>query len=142
MKKQLSYLALLLIVVVATASGCGQGAKGDRAEVIGQVTLNGTPLETGVITFLPADGKGASAGAPIVNGAYKAEVPPGAKKVSIYAEKVVGKQPRSPSNPGGDQIDVVQQLIPPQYNAQTTLQVDIPPEGKKDANFSLTTSAS
>lgn len=133
--KTLASLGFVLLCMVVV--GCGKDG-GGRVTIGGSVTLNGTPLETGTISFLPADGKGASAGATITNGKYETEIAPGSKKVSISAEKVISQRPRDPADPSGEQITETQKLIPPQYNDQTTLTVDVPATGKKDADFALT----
>ncbi len=127
--------ACVLAGLVALAGCGGDGASG--VEVAGTVTLDNTPLETGVITFLPADGKGATAGATITNGKYSTKIEPGSKKVSIISEKVIGQTPRDPADPSGEQITQTQQIIPPQYNDQSTLTLDVPAGGKKDADFPL-----
>ena len=73
--------ALLLVLL----SGCGSSAY-----ISGDVTYDGEPVEKGTITFLPADGKGASAGGVIEKGHYKApNVPPGAKIIKIEAVSAI-----------------------------------------------------
>lgn len=127
---------LCLFVSAASLVGCGADA-GGRVMVSGNVTHNGAPLATGTISFLPTDGKGATAGATISNGKYETAIAPGSKKVSITSEQVVKEIPRDPKDPSGEKITETRQVIPPQYNAQTTLTVDIPDSGKQDANFEL-----
>lgn len=108
--------------------GCG-GSNGAKIEVTGNVTFDGTPVETGTITFMPADGKGASAAGKIVSGEYTALVPPGEKQVSIIGERVAGQQKRDPSDPNSETFDVTESFIPPQYNAKTTLTATIKGNG-------------
>src|ERR1700730_1280876 len=75
-------VALFLILMV----GCG----GSSASVTGEVTYNGEPVGNGFITFLPADGKGPSAGGEIENGHYAVDnISPGSKQVKIEAVKKV-----------------------------------------------------
>jgi hypothetical protein len=131
------FVCACVLVGLAAIAGCGgDGASG--VTVSGTVTLDNAPLETGMITFLPSDGKGASAGATITNGKYRTKIEPGPKKVSIISEKVIGQTPRDPADPTGEQITQTQQIIPPQYNDQTTLTLDVPAGGKNDADFTLT----
>ena len=67
-------------------AGCGGGS----ASVTGEVTYNGEPVGEGYITFLPADGKGAAAGAQIEAGRFAVDnVLPGPKVVKIEAVKKV-----------------------------------------------------
>lgn len=63
--------------------GC-EGTTGTT--VTGKVTYDGAPVESGAISFMPVDGKGAAAGATIVNGTYTVEgVPPGKKIVEVVS---------------------------------------------------------
>lgn len=107
-------LALLLTQVV----GCGK-----KSEVTGTVTVNGTPLDKGQITFQPI-GPGRPEGAEIVQGKYKAKgIPAGKYKASVVstaapagdpnmsmddAIKAAAKAPANPIPPGtgGNNMDV------------------------------------
>ena len=116
--------------------GCG-GSNGGSVEVTGKVTFDGTPVEGGTITFMPADGKGASAAGKIVSGEYTAAVPPGQKQVSIIGERVVGQEKRDPNDPNSETFDVTESFIPPQFNAKTTLTATISGDGEP-IDFELT----
>lgn len=59
--------AVFDISLLLFAAGCGGG----RANVEGQVTFDGQPVEQGTIVFEPVDGKGAAAGGTIQNGKYR-----------------------------------------------------------------------
>jgi hypothetical protein len=73
-------------LIVALAAGCGS----NTATVTGEVTYDGQAVADGMITFLPADGKGQPAAAKIVQGQYKIEnLAPGPKVVKIEAVKAV-----------------------------------------------------
>src|SRR5437868_13520177 len=59
--------------LVPAAAGCGQGGDNlPRQAVSGKVTIDGQPLDTGEITFVPTAGAGAgpAAGGKVENGAY------------------------------------------------------------------------
>jgi hypothetical protein len=72
-------------LAAALAAGCGSAAG-----VSGEVTYDGQPVEDGRITFLPADGKGPSVGAPITGGKYTLDgIAPGPKVVKVEAVKRV-----------------------------------------------------
>ena len=81
--------------------GCGGGDDGlDRQPVTGTVTLDGTPLETGTIRFLPESAEAATETSTTIDaGAYafdKATGPvPGTYKVSISSVK--GERLRAPA---------------------------------------------
>ena len=76
----------LAVLVAFLVAGCGGG----MATVSGKVTYDGSPVEDGTITFLPADGKGPSAGGKISGGSYVVDnLTPGPKVVQIVAVKKV-----------------------------------------------------
>lgn len=52
--------ALAVLLFITAVAGCGS-AEPARVAVIGQVLLDGTPLETGEVQFVPANGRPASA---------------------------------------------------------------------------------
>lgn len=130
-------LLLAGALLATTLAGCGGAAADGTVPLAGKVNYDGQPIEKGIISFVPTDGQGATAGAPIVNGAYATNITPGPKQVQVFSEKVIGKKPRSESDPTGEQVDDVQQIIPAKYNAQTTLTFTVPPGGNKTADFTL-----
>src|SRR5260370_28111548 len=76
------WLFLLLALLV--------GACGRTWVVSGEVTYEGQPVNDGTITFLPADGKGPSAGGPITQGKFEVQgLVPGPKVVEISAVKPI-----------------------------------------------------
>src|SRR5262249_9400709 len=60
-------LLVWLGAVALTASGCGSG----KVPVSGSVLFAGKPVEEGMITFEPADGKGSTTGGPVADGNYE-----------------------------------------------------------------------
>ena len=91
----LSILALCSIVIV----GCNRGPK--KVQITGTVKVADELVDTGSITFDPADGQGPSDGARITDGAFTAEVTPGEKIVKVNGSKVVGQFEADPlANPG------------------------------------------
>ena len=124
----------LALVIAAAAAGCsGSGP----ATVEGTVTLNGEPLKEGVVTFVPADPTASgTAGAPIKDGKFRAEVPRGEMRVQISAPKVVGKR-KAYDTPDSPVVDIVDELIPARYNVQTQLKVTVTSSGQKET-FELT----
>jgi hypothetical protein len=119
--------------VLLVAIGCGSK---DQAIVTGTVTLNDQPLQNGTITFLPADGATASAAGVITDGKYRVEMPPGEKRVLISAMQVVGQRQVYEGDPDSPVVDEVREMIPPQYNAASTLTVDVQ-AGNHKQDFNL-----
>jgi len=130
--------AALLLVLPAGLTGCSGSAGPTLAAVKGEVTLDGQPLAQGRILFEPAPGNtGPVAGASIINGRYDIPadkgVAAGKQIVRINANKKTGKQVPGMS---GEPIDELVEAIPPQYNAQSTLEREISPPAA-DLNFEL-----
>jgi hypothetical protein len=124
---------LLLTAVASFLIGCGP--KEQKASVLGSVTLDGKPLASGQIRFSAADGQGVTAGASITDGKFTAVLPPGEMKVEINAPKVVGKS-KMYDTPDSPVVDVVKELLPPRYNAQTELTITVQP-GEQQRDFAL-----
>jgi hypothetical protein len=75
-----------LLALAALVPGCGSNA----GSVSGEVTYEGQPVGDGMISFLPADGKGPAAGGSIAGGLYAVEnLTPGPKVVKIEAVRAV-----------------------------------------------------
>jgi hypothetical protein len=102
----------------------------------GTVTLDGVPIEKGVIVLMPPDGKGQTAGCGITAGSYRMQASPGTKQVSIIAERKDGKMP-DPMSPGsGAVIDRYVDYVPERYNKKSELTVTIKP-GLNKHDFKL-----
>jgi type 1 fimbria pilin len=126
-------LSAALLLAALASGGCG---KPQTALVSGKVTFDGTPLANGTISFVPAGGATATAGVPIKDGQYTAEMPPGKKSVQISAMKSIGKRQVYQGDPNSPVVDNVQEMIPAQYNAATTLSIDAP-AGRSEHHFAL-----
>ena len=115
-----SILTALLFAVAAI--GCGE-SKDPVYPVTGTVTYDGTPVENGSIVFDPADGKGVSAMAGIVNGEISGEVPAGEKILRISAVRTNGKK---------DQYgeEVTESFIPEKYNLKSDLKETVSADGE------------
>lgn len=122
-------------VVLPLLVGCGGPA---RAQVTGTVTLDGQPLETGMISFEPIGGDGQSAGGGIKDGRYTLDASPGEMRVAIRANKVVGKT-KLYNTPDSPTIDKVEEIIPARYYAPSELKVTLKPGSNENVNFELTT---
>ncbi|MDD4271096.1 MAG: hypothetical protein PHO07_09095 [Pirellulales bacterium] len=111
-------------VVAVALMGCG-GDKVPMAKVHGVVTFAGSPLEKGTITFLPTDGKGATAGGEIANGEFSVLVPPGPKRIEVRSPKVVGTRKEFEDVPNSPTLEIFEESIPPSYNVNSTLTQEV-----------------
>jgi hypothetical protein len=120
------------LALLACLAGCGRG--GGMAAISGTVSYDGKPLEKGLISFVPIDGKGPTAAAPVTDGKYSVKVAPGKKLVKIEGYKVIGEHPFSRYNP---RIVIDQkQILPPRYNTNSELTRDIAC-GDRTCDFTL-----
>ncbi len=123
------FLSCLLLL-----SGCGDNGE---LQLSGKVSLDGAPIERGTIRFVAEDGTGPAFESTITSGAYTVKMPPGPKKVSILGYKKIGEH--HVQGPDSPLVDDLEQIVPAQYNEQTTLiqKVD---SSSSSANFDLKTS--
>jgi hypothetical protein len=127
------WAAVLSIVVPALLAGCSGGNA--TGTVRGEVTLDGRPLERGIIRFVPANGQAPTADAGITDGKFTATVPVGEMKVEITAPKVVGKH-KMFNTADSPQVDAVTELIPPRYNVRSELKMTVR-SGSQEKSFRL-----
>jgi hypothetical protein len=127
------WILAVFVSFAVTVAGCNSNA--DRGTVHGAVTLNGEPLKTGIIRFVPVDGQSATADGPITDGEFNVEVPPGEKRVEISAPKVVG-QTKMIETSQSPAVDIVEELLPARYNVQSELRITVSP-GTQEEVFEL-----
>jgi hypothetical protein len=131
-------LLVWLGAIALTASGCGSG----KVPVSGSVLFAGKPVEEGMITFEPADGKGSTTGGLIADGNYElqgdAAALPGEKIVRIVALRKTGRMiPAGSPSPPGTMVPEFTQCIPSRYNDRSTLRVQITPDKANTHDFDL-----
>jgi hypothetical protein len=110
-----AYLATLLTAVAIMAAGCNRGPA--VGTVKGTITIDGQPVDGGLIRFVPADGNSQPEDCIVKGGAYSITMPIGEKKVEIYWTKTGGGKVDTASQ-GTEQVIT---LIPSKYNTETTL---------------------
>lgn len=122
----------LAFALLALVVGCDRGPA--VGTVKGTVTLDGQPVDGGLIRLVPADGNSQPADCRITAGAYTITMPIGEKKVEIYWTKG-----------GGGKVDTASQgtekvvlLVPPKYNTESTLTYTVE-KGQAVKDFALTT---
>jgi len=124
---------LVLVAAVLAAAGCGEGS---TSTVTGTVTLDGQPLQEGVVRFVPADGKGQTASAEVKDGKFTATLPKGEMRVEFSAPKVV-RQTKMYDTPDSPVVDETVELLPARYNVQSTLKITVK-GGSQSEKFDLT----
>lgn len=139
--------AICLAVLLCVTVGCG-GSGLERATVKGTVSLDGEPIEQGVIAFVPVgDTKGSGGGAEIKDGEYsipKDRGPsPGKHRVEITATRstgtaeVKGVQGSTGGGPSGaGTAETLEMYVPAQYNSKSTLVFTVE-SGRNEENYEL-----
>ncbi|HLW64812.1 MAG TPA: hypothetical protein VKS79_05785 [Gemmataceae bacterium] len=123
----------ICMIAIILCAGCNSGSP--KAKIHGKVTLDGQPVPTGSIAFIPNDGQGQTAGAIIKDGTYEAEVPVGSMRVEIRYGKVVGKR-KLYDTADSPTVDTTEEQIPPRYNTQSEITETISKD-KPEINFDL-----
>ena len=99
------------------------------------MTVDGEHAKVGAISFFAVDNKAPTAGAPIVDGAYTAEVSPGSCMVQIRVSKVVGEK-KLYDTPNSPVRKVWGEVLPAKFNDNTELTLDVKlGENKQDYNL-------
>lgn len=112
--------ALILALFAASCS-----SDNPLVAVSGNVTLDATPVPDGDLIFTPADPQFGSEAAKVKDGVYQATLRAGQSKVQIRASRPVpGKK-----GPMGEQL--IEDYIPPRYNDQSNLTIDVSKSQRK-----------
>jgi len=132
-------LAAILAPTALLVVGCGD-AEPPRLPVTGKVSLDGKPLPTGQVTFVPLEGRTAAV-AEVRDGVFQADrstgPAPGRYQVEIYAVEPTGKKIPNPDAPGST-IDEERDLVPDRYNVRSELVAEVKPDADNSYEFSLT----
>lgn len=129
-----------LLVAGMLLPACGCGRRDGRMPIKGAVTLDGEPVASGVVSFLPATAaKGSTvAGAIVSRGRY--ELPPskglqpGDYRVEIRVPKPTGRVTTDPAT--GESAPETQEAAPARYNERSELKATVGP-GMGDLDFRL-----
>lgn len=128
------------VLICSAMVGCGTPNALDRQAISGNVTLDGTPLDEGTIEFLPLGPEGRAGGAVIRRGSYAIE---GAKglvpgKYTVRISSAASNREIDLHAPPGPTLPVMsKERIPPQYNTETKLVVEVKKEQSKTFDFAL-----
>ena len=127
-----------LSVVLAALLCLGCGRSNGRVEVSGAVTLDGSALESGVISFLSPEKKLPAADAAIHAGQYEISAErgllPGKYLVAIDAADP-GQAAARPDHPA---MNIPISKIPLRYNGETELSAEVSAGGINQFDFALT----
>ena len=136
--KNFSLLAALFTLgLIPLSAGCG-GPASTAVPISGTVTVDGQPVEGGLITFLSVDDATPAAGAPIKDGTYQAEVEPGEKKIMVLGTKVVGEEYILKGVPDSGTREKLETVTHPSYNARHLTPLTATISGpSEDLNFDL-----
>lgn|GEM_PF-497906 len=123
------------LVLNGLLAGCGGSGDGfARFPAEGTVTLDGSPLPSGTISFNALQ-QGASASTEIVNGAFRLRgddgLSPGPYRVEIYSIQPTGRKVPDSDDPK-TLVDERVNVVPRPYNVHSTLKAEIPPGGPKE----------
>lgn len=118
----------LLFALFIPFLGCSGLAK--NAEVKGEVMLDGQPMKTGQIRFVPMNGKSPAVDASVADGKYAARVPLGEMKVEIRAPKVIGKR-KMYDTPDSPTVDDIAERVAARYNDRTELRLTVQAGGQE-----------
>ncbi|MDR3620961.1 MAG: hypothetical protein P4L85_16535 [Paludisphaera borealis] len=128
----------LALATSIAAAGCSDEGP-VRQAVSGTVALDGKPLATGSITFVPVEGATAAT-AEVVDGAFQTGrstgPAPGRYQVEIVAVQSTGKTIPHPDFPETT-IEEVRNLVPPRYNVKTELKAEVKPDANEPYKFDL-----
>lgn len=114
----------VILVTLAVLGGCGPSGP-ERILVSGKVTYSGDPVIEGVVRFQPIEGtKAPVAISPIKDGTYTADALGGVIP-GIYQVQIRSFQPTT--QPTGGMGPEPTQLLPPKYNTQSEIKLEIAP---------------
>lgn len=123
----LRYLALVVgLLAVFNISGCGSGDGLNRKAVKGKVTVNGTAVPNGSVSFEPLDPGGVGSGAVITSGEYsiakKDGLPPGKYLVKLTGDDGTNFGVSEGMMPGDEEMPARKQLIPPGWKQEISVE--------------------
>lgn len=125
-----AFSLVLLVVLCAVVPGCAKDPSARQA-LRGSVAWNKAALERGTITFIAEEKPPISTGAVVVDGQFTipAEhgLPPGRYQVRISSPETLKKL--------GDPVP--RERLAKEYNAASTLRVEVTPGGPNEFNFDL-----
>ena len=112
--------AVILASLPIAVPGCGP--QDPRISVQGTVSLDGKPLPSGQVVFIPSGKTLGATGSAIEDGQFRILAYKGLSRVEINSVVLPG--PPATDAAGGDPV-AVREIIPQRYNEQSVLSVDV-----------------
>jgi len=123
------------------AAGCGGSSAHPRAAVSGKITFDGEPLSQGTITFVPLE-EGVAASGEITNGQFSIPTEqgpsPGKCRVEVLSFQETGEKVPGISDDASGMTAETKQVIPKEFNTDSTLQEDVAADGENVFELALT----
>ena len=136
---RLGFAAILLLGAIAV--GCSRVPR--RFALEGQVTVDGAPLESGSMAWIPTGQTGGpTCGGSITRGRFAIPAPEGAREGQYRVEITASRQSERADSPSLDGMTMgysVYQYLPARYNSESELVATVTRGGKNVYTFELTT---
>jgi len=136
-------LSLLFLFAGFLTGGCSKNTDGRQA-ISGTVTVDGTPVPAGSISFQPTEGQATSSGAMISNGKFNIPADDGllAGKYRIaISAPMPGSEPANAQALPGDAPPLAKDMIPPDWNTSSKQFVEVKKTGSNTFPFEISTKA-
>jgi hypothetical protein len=133
----------LLLVLSLCCAGCSRGEKFVLVPVEGVVTLDGEPLADARVVFFPSPQGRPSSGRTDADGRFQLSYLEG-QMGALAGKHKVSISTLIEADLDSDDPEVQQgreEFIPPEYNSQTTLEVELEPGPGEMLEFPLVTAA-
>lgn len=130
---------VLAFCSLACAWGCGADDPLNRRAVSGTVTLDGTPLQQGAVSFTPQQQGGVASGAVIESGQYSIPAEKGLSK-GKYLVAITSAQSGSAAQeamPGDATPAEATEQIPEEWNTKSTQTVEVGDDIACTFNFDI-----
>jgi hypothetical protein len=124
--------------------GCGADPLG-RQPVSGMVTLDGSPVENGTVSFHPVDNTATASAGAIEKGQFALDrergLAAGKYRVTINAPKPGTGQAAQENALPGDPLPVPEELIPAEWNTNSNEVVEVNGSAANEFNFAIKSKA-
>jgi hypothetical protein len=127
-------IGCLLVICCMVASGCNAS---DRITSTGRVTLNGQPVEVGLVVFRPIDQGLAAKAATITGGRFVIKTVASRFRVEIRGMRPIEESKIPKTMPRMEGVPVHEDYIPAAYNTESTLEVEVTKGGENSFEFDL-----